>query len=222
MARAGATKKADATADPDKLVRQQAGTYRSADDRFEVREADSNWFLVDTEQANEFGQELIQGPFPTLKAVREALPDARAAKPAPRKKPKAAAVRDSQPKAPPSPPRPPPPSWIDQLPKAEAVTVRKLIRALEGAGIGDAEALVRRDREGLMPAIATRLIERRLEALVEDLPDNEQDAARDLVRRVGEVLTAEGATAQAPLPGWTLVEMGPEPEPPNRRIDLRS
>ena len=105
MARAGATKKADATADPDKLVRQQAGTYRSADDRFEVREADSNWFLVDTEQANEFGQELIQGPFPTLKAVREALPDARAAKPAPLKKPKAAAVRDSQPKA------PPPPIW---------------------------------------------------------------------------------------------------------------
>ena len=73
-----------------------------------------------------------------------------------------------------------------------------------------------------MPAIATRLIERRLEALVEDLPDTEQDAARDLVKRVGEVLTAEGATAQAPLPGWTLVEIGPEPEPPNRRIDLRS
>ena len=63
-AKANATSKADAPADPDKLVRQQAGTYRSGDERFEIREADVGWFLVDSEQTNEFGQELIQGPFP--------------------------------------------------------------------------------------------------------------------------------------------------------------
>ncbi len=30
--------------DPDRLRRQQAGTYRSEDDRFDVREADAGWF----------------------------------------------------------------------------------------------------------------------------------------------------------------------------------
>ena len=99
-------------ADPDKLVRQQAGTYRTADERFEIREADVGWFLVDSEQTNEFGQELIQGPFSTLKAVRAALPGARASKAAaparaaPKKTAKAgktakAAKRDE----PPEPPR---------------------------------------------------------------------------------------------------------------------
>lgn len=64
-------------ADPNKLVRQQAGTYRTADGRFEVRESGTGWYLVDTEQANEFGQQLVQGPFSTLNAVRGAVPEAR-------------------------------------------------------------------------------------------------------------------------------------------------
>lgn len=39
-----------ASVDPDKLVRQAAGTYRTADERFEVHgTASSGWFLVDTE-----------------------------------------------------------------------------------------------------------------------------------------------------------------------------
>jgi len=221
MAKAKASPRTDATADADKLVRQQAGTYRTGDDRFEIREADVGWFLVDPQQTNEFGQELIQGPFATLKAVREALPDARAAKPAarPRPTPKKSAratTREQTPKAP-----PPPPSWIDQLPKAEAAGVRKLIGALEREGVADAEALVRRDREGLLPAVAARLIERRLDALVDDLPVDERKAASALLRRAAEILTAKGTTVRDPLPGWTLVEIGSEPEPPNRRIDLR-
>ena len=212
-----ASSKTDATADPDKLVRQQAGTYRTPDERFEVREADVGWFLVDSAQTNEFGQELIQGPFPTLKAVRAALPDARASKPggrpraAPRKQPR---KRDE-------PPAPPPPSWIDKLPKAEATGVRRLIGALEREGVADAEAVVRRDREGLLPAVAARLIEQRLEALVEDLPAGEQKAARGLVRRAAEILSSDGTKRRDPLPGWTLVELDAQPEPPNRRIDLR-
>jgi len=89
--------------DPNKLVRQSAGTYRSGDERFEVRQAGTGWFLVDTTQANELGQELVTGPFA---AVRETLPEARrttvkalprpkrskgssaAQKPAPKPKPK--------------------------------------------------------------------------------------------------------------------------------------
>ena len=219
-ARPNATSKADVAADPDKLVRQQAGTYRTADERFEVREADAGWFLVDSLQTNEFGQELIQGPFSTLKALRAVLPDARASKPAmparaAPKKPAKAAKPEEKPKP------TPPPSWIDQLSKADATAARKLIAALEREGIADAEALVRRDREGLLPAVATRLIERRLDALVEDLPAAQQKAARALVRRAGEVLSVEGSSRSDPLPGWTLVETGTDPDPPNRRIDLR-
>ena len=217
-ARANATSKTDASADPDKLVRQQAGTYRTGDDRFEVREADVGWFLVDSDQTNEFGQELIQGPFATLKAIRAALPDARASKPAGRAR--AAPKKAAKPASQAEPPPPPRPTWIEQLPKADAAGVRKLIGALEREGITDADALVRRDREGLLPAVATRLIERRLDALVDDLPAAQHKAARVLLRRAAEVLSAQG-TPRNPLPGWTLVEIGPESEPPNRRIDLR-
>jgi hypothetical protein len=221
-AKGKAKTKAEAAADPDKLVRQQAGTYRTADGRFEVREADVGWFLVDPEHTNEFGQELMQGPFPTLKAVRAALPEARTAKaPAPAR-PRPVATRKEPGEKPKRAEREPePPSWIDQLPKQETTVVRRLIGALEKEGIADAEALVRRDRDGLMPAVATRLVERRLEALVDDLPAKERDAARSLLRRAAEVITSEGTTVRDPLPGWSLVELGQQPEPPNRRIDLR-
>lgn len=227
MAKPKATSKTDAAADPNKLVRQRAGTYRTADDRFEVREADVGWFLVDPEQTNEFGQELIQGPFPTLKAVRGALPGARA------EEPNAKARTPPKGKARPKPKGKgkidkrvathvdePEPTWIDRLPKSEGGAVRKLIGALEREGVGDADALVRRDREGLLPAVATRLIERRLEALVDELPEEGRSVARDFVQRVTAILSSEGRVRE-PLPGWTLVEIGPQPEPPNRRIDLR-
>ncbi len=216
-AKAPAKAKADASADPDKLVRQQAGIYRTTDGRFEVREADVGWFLVDPDQTNEFGQELIRGPFATLKAVRDALPDARAAQPAAVARPTPRKPTGTNTKKPPKPQR----SWIDELAKGEAAEVRKLIAALDGEGITDAEALVRRDREGLLPAVAARLIATRLEALVSDLPESGRDALRDFVQRVANVLAVQGTTVRAPLPGWMLVEVGREPEPANRRIDLR-
>lgn len=209
----------DAPADPDKLLRQEAGTYHTADGRFEARETAGEWFLVDTEQANEFGQELIRGPFATLKALRAAIPGARDSTAGPaRPRPKAARTRGEK-KAKAEPP-PPPPTWIDELPKAEAARIRLLIRALDGEGIPDAESLVRRDREGLFPTVATTLIERRLDALVQDLPEKGRKPARDLVRRAVEVLSVAGTGLPEPLPGWSLVELGPEPEPANRRIIL--
>jgi hypothetical protein len=202
-------RKTDAPADPDKLVRQEAGSYRTADGRFEAREANGGWFLVDTAHTNEFGQELMQGPMSTLKAVREAIPAARGAKPTPIR-PKKSPTKGSK-KEPPPPP--PPPTWIETLSAAERRDVTRLITELEAEGIADAEALVRRDRDGLMPVVATALIERRLAALVDDAPD--------VVRRVTEILSSEGTKAKGSLPGWSLVEIGPEPSPPNRRIDLR-
>jgi hypothetical protein len=207
---------ADAAADPDRLVRKAAGTYRTADDRFEVRGGSTGWFLVDTEQANEFGQELMHGPFSTLDAVRQGIPPARSEKVTPMPRP--AARRESKRRTPEPPP--PPKSWIDRLPKADTAAVRRAIAALEAAGIERAEELVRRDREGIGPAIATRLIEQRLEGIVADLPARGRPGARELVRRAAEVLSVEGAPS-GPLPGWTLVEVGPEPDPPNRRITIR-
>ena len=206
---------ADAPADPDKLVRKAAGSYRTADDRFEARQAALGWFLVDTEQSNEFGQELIHGPFATLKELSEAIPGSRTAKTVALPKPKAAAGGSATTK---EKPKPPPKTWVDKLPPAEARSVRKAIAALEREGITDAELLVRRDRDGLMPAVAARLIERRLADAAGDASPKE----RKLIQRVAEILSAEGRPTDA-LPGWTLVEVAPGESPPSdhRRVDLR-
>ena len=204
---------ADAPPDPDKLVRQSAGSYRTADDRFEARQAAQGWFLVDTEQSNEFGQELIHGPFGTLKELGKAIPESRTAKtiamPKPRKPSKSAKEEPKKPK---------PPTWIEKLPPAEGRAVRKTIAALERDGITDAELLVRRDRDGLLPAVAIRRIERRLA----EAGDGASPKERKLIQRVAEIISAEGRATDA-LPGWTLVEVAPGEDPPaqHRRIDLR-
>lgn len=219
-----APKKAAAAAepDPDRLIRQKAGSYRTEDGRFEVEQADVGWFVVDTEQTNELGLPLTQGPLATLKAVAEALPAARKVKPMPRARPRAgkAAARPTGGRARREPP-PPPKSWIDALPESDRRNIRSFIRALEREGIRDAEGLTRRDREGLGPEVATRLIERRLEALVEELPADARKPAREFIRRVAEILSAEGSASNRPLPGWALVEIDGDGEPPNRRIIIR-
>jgi hypothetical protein len=56
---------------------------------------------------------------------------------------------------------------------------------------------------------------------VEELPANAREGGRRLVRRAAQVLSAEGAGMEPPLPRWTLVEIGSEGEPPNRRIVIR-
>ncbi len=210
-----------APTDPNKLVRQKAGTYRTADERFEVRQAGIGWFLVDSEGTNDFGQELVRGPFATLADVRTSLPDARRTTLRSLPRPKASrAARATPPRA--TPPRAPapPPSWIARLPKREAASVRAMIRALDRQGLPDPEELVKADR-GRSPVIAARLLEQRMAMMIAELPAVERDPARRLIRRVVGLLTADGTGQSPPLPGWTLVELGPEPEPPNRRIVLR-
>ena len=204
----------DAPPDPDKLLRQSAGSYRTADDRFEARQAAQGWFLVDTEQSNEFGQELIHGPFATLKKLREAIPGSRTTKTIPM--PKAPARGEGAAKE--QPKKPKPPTWIEKLPPAEGRAVRKTIAALQREGITDAELLVRRDRDGLLPAVAIRRIER----LLADEAGGGTPKERKLIQRVAEILSAEGRATDA-LPGWTLVEIRPgqDPPPEHRRIDLR-
>lgn len=210
--------KKPAAPDPDKLQRQQAGTYRTADERFDVRQADQGWFLVDAQQTDGFGQPLVRGPFTTLQAVRDAIPEARSAKVVSLARRSAATRPAGTGKAPTPPKATPKPTWLDQLPSDERASARRLIGALESQGVKDAEQLVRRDRDGLLPAIAATLLQRRLDALLADANDEE----RKLVATVVKLLTSDGRSLRDPLPGWSLVELGPEPEPPNRRITLDS
>lgn len=67
------------TTDPNHLKRREAGSYRTPDERFEVRSSGVGWMLLDSEVTDDFGQPLARGPFPTLDAARDALPDARRA-----------------------------------------------------------------------------------------------------------------------------------------------
>ena len=202
------------TDDPNKLVRQSAGTYRSSDEGFEVTGGGNRWYLIDTQQTDDLGQPLVQGPFATLDVVRDALPAARRADLKPVARSPARDTRKPRAKK-----AARPPSWIDKLQPGEATEVRALIRALEREGIGDAEKLVRRDRQGLAPAVARRLVDQRLEQILDELPAEGREPARALIRRVAAVLTDEGRSKD-PLPGWVLVEIGPSPEPSNRRIRL--
>lgn len=114
---------------PDDLVRESAGAYRSGDERFRVEKSDVGWYLIDSEQANEFGQQLIHGPLPTLDAVRKQMPGARELKLLLRVQPpkrRAPTSRDAAKAVRQAPaPLPPPASWIDRLPGKEAT---------EGAG----------------------------------------------------------------------------------------
>jgi len=64
-------------ADEEKLKRERAGTYRTADGRFSVEQSTTGWLLLDAEQANELGLPLARGPFATLDEARSAIADAR-------------------------------------------------------------------------------------------------------------------------------------------------
>jgi hypothetical protein len=222
---------ADTPVDPNKLVRQQAGTYRTADERFEVRQAALGWFLIDSTVTDQLGQELTRGPFATLAAVNDELPEARRTtiKSVPPPK-KAAAAKSSAAKgaaskggsAAKAKKEPAPaPTWIDRLPKADAAQVRRLIHALELDGIADAEALVRTARRSTDPQVATRVLEKRLDALVDELPAAGRAAASQLVRRIAELITSDGTKLFDPIPGWALVEVEAGAEPPPRRIVVR-
>jgi hypothetical protein len=219
MPRVKAPAGTDAVGDPNKLARKQAGTYQTTDERFEVRQAALGWFLIDSTATDELGQELVRGPFPTLNAVREALPDARRTTLKPLPRPKGGA---SQSKAKPKPaPAPAPATWIDRLSEAEATAARSLIHALELEGLPHAQQLVKDARKDREPRVARRVLEARLKTIIDDLPDDERDIARHVMQRVLELLTQTGTNLFEPLPGWALVELGGEPGPPNRRIVLR-
>jgi GNAT superfamily N-acetyltransferase len=75
-------KKETAPPDPDKLVREKAGEYRTGDGRFTVQsQASGAWFVVDSEQLDELGMARVLGPFGTLDDAKGAVTQARSAPP---------------------------------------------------------------------------------------------------------------------------------------------
>lgn len=64
-------------ADEEKLKRERAGTYRTADGRFTIEQSTTGWLMLDAEQTNELGLPLARGPFATLDEARSAIADAR-------------------------------------------------------------------------------------------------------------------------------------------------
>jgi hypothetical protein len=55
------------------LVRDAAGRYHSADERFTVEHEGTHWYVRDTRQTDELGLPRVLGPYQTLDAVREAI-----------------------------------------------------------------------------------------------------------------------------------------------------
>lgn len=198
---------------PDDIVRSGAGEYASGDGRFVVRQSDAAWYLVDAQQANEFGQELIHGPFRTLKEARSAMPGARSVKPLLRSQ---ARPKRTGPKA--APPPRPKETWIDRLDPKEASEVRGLIRALEREGITSADDLVRSDRGGAIPRVTARLIELRLQQIIAAAPESDTERVRDAVEAAVAVLADQGSAPGRGLPGWAIFETGRGGEPTARRV----
>ena len=201
--------------------RAEAGVYQSSDERFSISsEGPSRWFITDEEQHDEFGLARTVGPFETLdaaKAAADALRDeAPAASPladrlARDSGPARTSKRDKgkPPAKEPKPPPPPPRTWIDKLEdddREAARHARRQIAALEGEGIGDADALVRRDITGNQPVVAARLLAREILAAIGTAtkPDSVVEA---VVEALGSSKVRRG------LPGWELVERdGPTDE----------
>lgn len=68
--------------DPNRLIRERAGRYRTQDGRFSVEaEASGAWYVVDAEQHDELGMPRVSGPHATLGDAREVIVKARAAPP---------------------------------------------------------------------------------------------------------------------------------------------
>jgi hypothetical protein len=55
------------------LKRETAGSYRTDDGRYLVRQQSGQWWVADTEQTDELGQQALRGPFASLSDATEAI-----------------------------------------------------------------------------------------------------------------------------------------------------
>ena len=213
-----ANKSASAPPDPDKLVRQQDGSYRSGDARFAVEQSNGSWFVADQEMADDFGQPRVVGPIATLKLAKDAIPRLRDG-PIPMRKPMKQ-TRRIAPKA--DAARPQPKTWLDRLPADRRRAAVRLVRALEREGVPDAPDVARAQverGEGADPRpLARRLLDARLERVLDEVDDD--DDVRQVVRRAMRVVSVEGSSTGRDLPGWAIVAVEPDGTITDRRIEL--
>ena len=202
----------DTSADPDKLIRQSAGEYRTADERFSVEQANGSWFLADRQVPDDFGQPRVAGPFATLKDVEAAIPRARSG-PTPLRKPIPQAQRPAREK-----PAPKPETWLDRLPADDRRRAERMIRALEKDRLPDAEKVAQAALEGRKRGLAERILRARLARMLDDAGADE--AARRLVTDATRILSRDGSRIGPDLPGWVLVETDEEDSPTRDAIEL--
>jgi ribosomal protein S18 acetylase RimI-like enzyme len=65
--------------EPEKLKREAAGRYVSADGRFTVEQSSGRWVVIDAESTDDLGLPLVRGPFDTLDDAKVAVAEARVA-----------------------------------------------------------------------------------------------------------------------------------------------
>lgn len=228
-----AAKKTD---DDPSLKRLGGGRWQTRDERFTIEPQSGTWVLVDAEQTDDLGLPLVRGPFRSLTEAKAAVEDARrtAAPESPlagrvkeagtrpaKSAPAVAATRAadaSQPAAKsatgPSrsrhaePEPPPEPRWISDLGPRERGRARRLIEALEAAGVRDAESVVRQDVTGGVPTVARIALANRLAELLASAGDD----SPAIQRGVGRVVEALGDGRDDELGvRWHLVDSDDRP-----------
>jgi hypothetical protein len=182
---------AKATDKDEALKRLGGGRWQTRDERFTIEPQSGTWVVVDAEQTDDLGLSLVRGPFGSLGSAKEAIADARDAKPAAsplaartkqlRDRPVKAETSTTSKKAgedePAKPARstksaqagkaakpeaPPEPRWVQTLEPAERRRANRLIDRLTEAGARDPEGIARRDIVGEVPAVAAFAIARAL------------------------------------------------------------
>jgi hypothetical protein len=199
-----AVKKAD---DDRSLKRLGGGRWQTRDERFTIEPQSGTWVLVDAEQTDDLGLPLVRGPFRSLTDAKAAVEAARGTtapsspladrvKQAGTGRAKAGAAEKGAPGAGakpartrPSEPEPPPePRWIADLTPRDRGRARRLIEQLGGAGVRDAESIVRQDLTGGVPTVARLTLADRLVAL---LPSGSNETPA-LERTIGRIIEALG------------------------------
>jgi hypothetical protein len=215
------------------LKRLGGGRWQTRDERFTIEPQSGTWVLVDSEQTDDLGLPLVRGPFRSLTEAKAAVEGARgsAAPESPladrvkevgtrsTKTPAAAPGTSSTSKAtdkpaadpgrsrvgkPEAPPEPPPePRWIADLGPRDRGRARRLIERLEGAGVRDAESIVRQDLTGGVPTVARLALATRL---ADQLASAGDDAAA-IEAAIGRVIEALGDGRDDELGvRWRLVD----------------
>jgi hypothetical protein len=185
-----AAKKTD---DEGSLKRLGGGRWQTRDERFTIEPQSGTWVIVDGEQTDDLGLPLVRGPFRSLTDAKAAVETARGtaapespladrikttnARPTKTKDEPPDGKSDADKGAPTRPvkrqaPEPPPEArWISELTQRDRGRARRLIEQLDGAGVRDAEGIVRHDLTGGVPTVARLALADQLAAVLPSAAD---------------------------------------------------